>query len=204
MKNYFVSGIGTNIGKTICSAILVEFLKADYWKPIQSGDLDNSDSQKIKELISNTQTQIFPERYLLTQSLSPHAAAEIDKVSIHLDDFILPTTNNDLIMEGAGGLMVPINKKGDLIIDLIQHIKAEVILVSQNYLGSINHTLLSLEILKNRNIPIKGILFNGEPKKSTEDIILEIGGARNLGRIDFTEFVNKSFVRSQGENLNWD
>lgn len=203
MKNYFVTGIGTNIGKTICSAILVEFLKADYWKPIQSGDLDNSDSKKIYDLISNTKSKIFPEQFQLTQPLSPHASAEIDGVSISLEDFILPESENNLIIEGAGGLMVPINNQGDLIVDLIRHLNAEVILISQNYLGSINHTLLSLEVLKSRNIPVKGVLFNGEATQSSEEIILEISEVKNLGRIDFVDFVSKSFVRSQVENLNW-
>src|ERR1041385_3043150 len=147
-KPLFVTGIGTGIGKTIVSAALVEKLKADYWKPIQSGDLDKSDSLSVKNLISNSITKIHPESYRLTQPFSPHKSAAIDGIIIDPDAIQLPKTNNALIVEGAGGLMVPLNNEF-LIIDLIKKLGIEVILVSQNYLGSINHTLLSIYALKN-------------------------------------------------------
>src|SRR4051812_32249696 len=138
----FITGIGTGVGKTIISAIVTEKLKADYWKPIQSGDLDNSDTLKVRDLVSNKTTRFYPETYRLTQPFSPHKSAAIDNVVIDIQTIIPPKTDNQLIIEGAGGLMVPLNDNA-LIIDLIKQLNAQVILVSQNYLGSINHTLLS-------------------------------------------------------------
>lgn len=158
MKRYFVTGIGTDVGKTVVSAILTEALKADYWKPIQAGDLDNTDTMKVKKWVQNLNSVFHPERFLLTQSMSPHAAAKIDEVSIQLKDITLPSTENNLIIEGAGGLMVPINEQ-DLILDLIKNLAVEVIVVSRHYLGSINHTLLTIDALNNAGVPIKGLIF---------------------------------------------
>ncbi|MGE0560829.1 MAG: dethiobiotin synthase [Flavobacteriales bacterium] len=195
MRNYFITGTGTNIGKTIVSAILTEALEADYWKPIQAGDLECSDSLKVKNLISNQKTIIHPEAYLLNQPMSPHAAAKLDKVTIDLDNINLPITQNNLIIEGAGGLMVPLNDN-DLIIDLISKLKAEVILVSQNYLGSINHTILSIEALNHRDIKIAGIIFNGEENKETESFILNYTKLKCLGRIKQHQEITKEIVLS--------
>lgn len=169
-KPLFITGIGTGVGKTVSSAILVESLKADYWKPIQSGDLDYSDTDKVKELVSNGKTVFHPEAYRLTQPFSPHKSAALDGIQIELSKIILPETNNQLIIEGAGGLMVPLNDT-DLMIDLIQKLDAEVILVSQNYLGSINHTLMSAEILISRKLKLSMIIFCGNKDKDTETII---------------------------------
>src|SRR6202000_3413555 len=108
-KLLFVTGIGTGIGKTVVSAVLTEKLKADYWKPVQSGDLDNSDTLKVKSLVSNTVSVFHPETYRLTQPYSPHKSAAIDGISIEKEKFIIPQTNNHLVIEGAGGLMVPLN-----------------------------------------------------------------------------------------------
>lgn len=166
----FITGIGTGVGKTIVSAILVEKFKADYWKPIQSGDLGNSDTALVRSLVSNKQSIFHPEIYRLTQPFSPHKSAALDGIRIELSSFILPETDNQLIIEGAGGLMVPLNEK-DLMIDLIEKFNAEVFLVSQNYLGSINHTLLSGEMLKTRNINLSRIIFCGRQDKSSEEII---------------------------------
>ena len=140
----FVTGIGTEVGKTVIAAILTEALEADYWKPVQAGDLDYSDTHKVRDLVSNDKSVFHPETHALHHPMSPHAAAERDGVEISLDDFQLPQTENNLIVEGAGGLMVPLNSK-DCIIDLIEKLDIEVVLVSRTYLGSINHTLLSVE-----------------------------------------------------------
>lgn len=169
-KPIFITGIGTGVGKTICSAILVENLLADYWKPIQSGDLEYTDTERVRSLISNTKTVFHPEAYRLTQPFSPHKSALLDGITIELDKIVLPESDNQLIIEGAGGLMVPLNDK-DLMVDLIKKFDAEVFLVSQNYLGSINHTLLSAEVLKSRNINLSTIIFCGKEDKSSEDII---------------------------------
>jgi dethiobiotin synthetase len=193
MRKIFVTGIGTDVGKTVVSAILTEALEADYWKPVQAGDLDNSDSIKVENLISNTRTNIHTEGVKLNSPMSPHAAAEIDGLEISLDDFSLPETSNHLIVEGAGGLMVPLNDK-DLIIDLIKELSIEVVLVSQNYLGSINHTILSLDALKNRGLKVLGIIFNGDTNDETEKYILNYSGLPCLGRIAQHTEINKEIV----------
>lgn len=200
-RTIFVTGIGTEVGKTFCSAILVEALKADYWKPIQAGDLHQLDADFVKKVSSNPFIKIHPSRYLLNQAMSPHAAAVLDGVNVTLTDFELPITENHLIIEGAGGLMVPLNVQGDLVVDLIQNLKTEVILVVKNYLGSINHTLLSIELLKQRNIKLLGLIFNGDSNEFSESIILSKTGVKCLGRIpQLTRDLNE-FVVEQAEKI---
>lgn len=172
MKPLFVTGIGTDIGKTIASAVLVEKLQADYWKPVQSGDLHNSDTIKVQKLVDNPVSVFHPEAYRLTQPFSPHKSADLDGITIDIEQIVLPQTNNQLIVEGAGGLMVPLNNR-HLIIDLIEHLDTEVVLVSRNYLGSINHTLLSIDALINRGIAIKTIIFNGNIDEYSQSAIAE-------------------------------
>lgn len=193
MKKYFVTGIGTDVGKSVIAAILTEALEADYWKPVQAGDLDNSDTIKVKSLVSNTKTVFHQEAYQLTEPMSPHAAAKIDEVEIDLEKIQIPETENSLVIEGAGGLMVPLNDKG-LIIDLIEKLNVEVVLVSQNYLGSINHTLLSIDVLKARNIKIAGLIFNGDTNEETESYILKSTGVPCLGRVSQHENINATIV----------
>jgi len=199
-KPLFVTGIGTNIGKTIVSAVLVEKLKADYWKPVQSGDLNKSDSLSIQNLISNTVTKIHQESYKLTQPFSPHKSAAIDGIIIDPDNINLPKTSNALIVEGAGGLMVPLNNEF-LIIDLIKKLNIEVVLVSQNYLGSINHTLLSIHALKSYQIPIRGIIFNGIKDIYSKDFILETTGVELLGHIPQYNMIDKKAVIDAGSYI---
>ncbi|TSD66788.1 dethiobiotin synthase [Inquilinus sp. KBS0705] len=199
-KPLFVTGIGTGIGKTVVSAILVEHLKADYWKPIQSGDLDDSDTKKVKSLVTNSVSVFHPEAYTLTQPYSPHKSAALDGISIDERQIILPQTDNHLIIEGAGGLMVPLNNHF-LMIDLIKQLGAEVILVSQNYLGSINHTLLSIDTLKQRNIPVKGIIFNGDTDSYSEDYILSYAAVKLLGRIPMLTDISKNEVAKIAGNI---
>ena len=191
-RKLFVTGIGTDVGKTIASAILTEALQADYWKPIQAGDLDHSDSSKIKFQISNSKTQILENSYKLNTPASPHYAAQLDGITIDLNQIKEPKTSNHLVSEGAGGLLVPLNNT-DCIIDLIQN-DYEVILVSRHYLGSINHTLLSLEVLKNRNIPCAGIIFSGDENPATESIILAKSGVKFLGRIENEPYFDANVI----------
>ena len=200
MKKYFITGIGTEVGKTIASAIITQALKADYWKPVQAGELNHSDRMKVEALIDNDRTKFHPEAYKLNQPMSPHAAAERDGVEIDISSFKIPQTNNHLVIEGAGGLLVPLNDK-NTILNLIESLKCEVILVSRHYLGSINHTLMSIELLKQRNIRIKGILFNGKENKDTESIITKMSGIEVLGRIDELENLNKSVINSIAQDL---
>lgn len=188
----FITGIGTDVGKTIASAIITEALEADYWKPIQAGDVETSDSHKIKQYISNTKTQIFPNSYLLNTPASPHLAAELDDVVIDLKKIQEPVTQNHLVIEGAGGLFVPLNDT-DTIADLIRT-DYKVIVVSRHYLGSINHTLLTIEALKQRNIDIAGIVFNGYELPSTEDIILKKTGLTMIGRIESEPYFDENVV----------
>ncbi len=199
-KHFFVTGIGTNVGKTVVSAILSESLKATYWKPVQAGDLDNSDSIKVNRLTSDD-VNVLDEKYRLNTPASPHLAAEIDGINIQLSDFSLPTVDGNLIVEGAGGLMVPMNNQGDLYIDLIQKFNLPVILVSMHYLGSINHTLLSIEALKSRNIQIEGIVFVGDENQATEKIILQKTNVRMIARIPLTETVTSDFIKDQSSKI---
>lgn len=203
MSKIFVTGIGTEIGKTFCSAILVEALKADYWKPLQAGELDNLDSDWVRKSISNSETVIHPEKYLLTSPMSPHAAARIDNIKIDIADFETPeTANENLIIEGAGGLLVPLNDDKQTVIDLIPAVADEVILISQNYLGSINHTLLSVEALKARNIPIRGIVFNGERNWETESLVISTTGIKCIGKVPQMKNENlKDFIKTQARQL---
>ena len=171
MRKLFITGIGTDVGKTLVSAIFVESLKADYWKPVQCGNLDNSDTSYVKQLVTSKDSVFHPEAYRLKEPISPHAAAGMEGIEISINEIKLPATQNTLIIEGAGGLMVPLNSVNH-VIDLIIEFNAEVILVAKHYLGSINHTLLSIDALKNRNIPIAGIVFNGERNETSERVIL--------------------------------
>ena len=200
MRKYFITGIGTEVGKTIASAIITQALKADYWKPIQAGELDTSDTMKVQSLVSNEKSKFHTERYRLNEPMSPHASAKKDNITIDINQIDTPKTNNHLIIEGAGGLLVPLNNK-DTILNLIKKTKCEVILISKHYLGSINHSLMSIEILKNNNIPIKGILFNGEENKETEDIIVKMTGINVLGRIEIIKNLNRKKIDDIAEKI---
>ncbi len=193
MKRLFVTGIGTDVGKTVISAILTQKLQADYWKPIQAGELDNTDSMKVSQWVENSTSVIHPEAYRLTQPMSPHAAAERDDVNIEMGNIIIPKTTRNLIIEGAGGLMVPLNQH-DLVIDLISHLQADAVLVSRHYLGSINHTILSIEALRSRNIAIAGIIFNGDENRDTESIIESVCAVPILGRIPKISNLNQHSI----------
>ena len=202
-QSYFITGIGTEVGKTMISAIVTEALEADYWKPIQAGDLEYSDTHKIQDLISNKNTKFHPNAFALKTPMSPHAAAEIDGVAVTSKNIIRPETDNDLVIEGAGGLLVPINET-QTIADLIQPTD-KVILVSRHYLGSINHTLLSLEALFSRGLDCFGIIYGGNETKTTEDIIYEMSGVPVIGRVEeeqeFTAEVIKKYADKFRENL---
>ena len=193
----FITGIGTDVGKTIASAIITEALEADYWKPIQAGDLATSDSHKIQAYLSNEKTVVHPNSYALNTPASPHLAAELDNVIIDINKIVEPKTENHLVVEGAGGIFVPINDS-DTIVDLIQS-DYKVIVVSRHYLGSINHTLLTIEALQNRKITIAGILFNGKENPSTESIILKKSGLNCLGRIDEEPYFDQNVIREYAD-----
>lgn len=193
----FITGIGTDVGKTIASAIITEALEADYWKPIQAGDLDTSDSHKIKAYLSNEKTVIHANSYALNTPASPHLAAELDNVLIDLKEIKEPQTENYLVVEGAGGVFVPINDS-DCVIDLIKE-DYKVVVVTRHYLGSINHTLLTIEALQNRKIDIAGIVFNGEENLATESIILKKTGINCIGRINQEPYFDQNVIREYAD-----
>ncbi|MEJ6583121.1 MAG: dethiobiotin synthase [Crocinitomicaceae bacterium] len=195
MKQYVISGIGTEVGKTVVSAIVSEALQATYWKPVQAGELNDTDSHKVERLTSNV--RVLPELFQLNEPLSPHAAAEIDGVELNISSFILPNVATNLVIEGAGGILVPINKNGLLYADVFQKWNLPVIIVSRHYLGSINHSLLTAEVLKNRGIKIAGWIFVGDENKTTESIILKITGIPMIARIPMVDKVTKEFVTEQ-------
>ena len=189
----FITGISTDVGKTIASAIITEALEADYWKPIQAGDLEHSDSHKIKNYISNDKTVVHENSYQLNTPASPHLAAAIDGITLDLKKIKEPTTKNNLVIEGAGGIFVPLNDT-DCVIDLIQK-EYKVIVVSRHYLGSINHTLLTVEALQNRSLTIAGIVFSGNENASSEAIILKKTGLKLIGRIDEEPYFDRNVIK---------
>jgi len=194
MRKIFVTGIGTDVGKTVVSSVLTEALKADYWKPVQTGSFFSTDTAKVQKWVTNPVSKFHPEGYLLKQYMSPHAAAELEGIDIDINQINIPASTNDtLIMEGAGGLMVPLNRK-EFMVDLIKKFDAEVVLVIQNYLGSINHSLLTIDVLKGRGLNILGIVFNGAPHQLSEDIIVDYSGLKVLGRINKEKDLNSEVI----------
>ena len=195
LKNpLFVTGIGTDVGKTVVSAILCEYYKAKYWKPIQTGKNLGTDNDTLGELVSHSQFACFPEAYLFDEPLSPHVAAELENESIRLSEIKLPTEDSNLIIEGAGGLLVPINYENQTICDLIESLDCSVVLVVKEYLGNINHTLLSLEHLKMRNINVKGLVFVGDELPKTAEIIEKMTGIKTLFRVPVFPLLNKESI----------
>ena len=198
-RQIFVTGISTEVGKTVASAIITQALEADYWKPVQAGELEYTDSDKVASWIDNPISVIHPTAYKLNTPMSPHAAADIDGVTIDLKKLHRPETTNDLVIEGAGGLMVPLTNTL-MIADLIKK-EDLVILVSRHYLGSINHSLLSVNELKSRGLQIAGILFIGEEHPTTESVIASYSGATIIGRIPEAPVVNKDMIATNAQMI---
>lgn len=199
---YFVTAIGTDSGKTVVSAIITQMLGADYWKPVQSGH--PRDTVTVQQLVSSEESLFYHEKYLLNTPASPHAAAAIDQVSIQLDQIVAPVSNRDLVIEGAGGVLVPLNDE-DTILDLVIQLDCEVVLVSNLYLGSINHTLLTFQALQQAGAKIKGLIFNGEPNVESERIIEKKTGLPVLLRVLPEPDVDPDMVVKYAELLksNW-
>jgi len=199
--NFTVAGIGTDVGKTVISAVLCQAFGADYWKPVQAGDLTHSDSDKVKALVDTPNFKIHPEIHRLTAPMSPHAAAKIDDIQIKPSDFQKPDTQGcHLITELAGGLMVPFSNNY-LTIDLIQDLGDPVILVINSYLGSINHTLLSLELLRQRNVTLFGVIFNGQTNMESREIILQYSGVRVMADIPHAERLDRDFIQTHAQDI---
>lgn len=198
MNSYFVTGISTEVGKTIASAILVEALEADYFKPVQAGELDNCDTKNVQRLISNSVSVFHPNSYALKTPMSPHGAAELDGLTIDLKQIKRPKTKNNLVIEGAGGLMVPLNNS-ETILDLIQP-KDKVIVVSRHYLGSINHTLLTINTLKERGFNV-ALIYSGDEHKSTESIIEKMTNVSVIGKINDEPYFDKNVITEYAEEF---
>ena len=199
MRKVFVTGIGTDIGKTIVASVLTEALQADYWKPIQCGSLELTDTERVKRLVDSKQSVFHPEAYRLKSPVSPHYAAEIENKKIHWGRLKVPETENTLVIEGAGGILVPFNYKGETMLDMAINWEAEVVIVTRNYLGSINHTLLTIKVLQDSGVKVLGIIFNGETNVPTEDVIIKSTGIKVLGRIkeeyEFTKGLIRDYAR---------
>lgn len=195
MRKIFVTGIGTDVGKTIVAAILTEALQADYWKPLQCGSLELTDTDRVKRLVSSSSTVFHEEGYRLAMPASPHQAAKAEDKKIQLGKLTPPETENTLIIEGAGGVLVPYNYRGDTMVEIIKHCDAEVIIVASSYLGSINHTLLTLEYLKTQDVNILGVIFNGESNPESEQVILNKSKLTCLGRIAQEFEISKDIVK---------
>lgn len=196
-SNIFISGTDTGIGKTVVSAMMTLGLSATYWKPVQSGLEEETDTEFVKRVTGLPDTHFKPERYRLQEPLSPHASAAIDGVSISLDDFQLPDTgSNNLVVEGAGGLLVPLNDD-DMIIDLIEKFRLPVLLVVRSELGTLNHTFLSLEALRNRNIPIIGVVMNGPKNESNRKAIEKYGRVEVLGEIEPLQTLDPKTLKNE-------
>jgi len=199
MKQLFITGIGTEVGKTICSAVLTQYFKADYWKPVQSGDLEYTDTHKIESWTENT--VCHPETYRFKLAASPHQSAREENVQIDLDQFHLPETQNSLIVEGAGGLMVPLTDD-IFMIDLIEKLDLPVALVVRNYLGCINHTLLSIMALEQKKLKLEYLILNGVFPPDTERVICNfIKRETRIIRIPEINQPTKDSIKAAAEQL---
>ena len=195
MRKFFVTGIGTDVGKTFVSAILVEALGADYWKPVQTGSFYGTDRELIQKLISREDSILHSEVYNFEQPVSPHYAAAIANSKIEIDKILIPETQNkNMVIEGAGGVMVPIDEAGHFMIDLIEKLECEVVLVSQNYLGSINHSLLTIQAIHNRGLKIGTLIFNGPRNESSEKIIIAACQANKVKYVNKETIVGKETI----------
>lgn len=204
MKSIFITGTGTGIGKTICSAILTEALQADYWKPIQAGYEDGTDAGTVRQLITNTKTVIHPEVYKLALPASPHLSARAEQLTIDTNKIAdihasMEKRNDYLLIEGAGGIMVPVNDH-EFVIDLVSKLNAAAIIVSRNYLGSINHSLLTAMALKQYHIPVLGWMFTDEFMHYESELV-NWTGIPKIGTIPWQTRIDPAFISSEAERL---
>lgn len=202
----FITGIGTDVGKTLVAAIVTEALEADYWKPVQAGLEEGTDAMRVRSLLSNHRSQIHPELYRLTTPASPHIAARIDQVTINIDAIAAEAKriqaeqpNRQLIIEGAGGLLVPLSPQ-HTVADLIRALQAKLILVSRNYLGSINHSLLTAAWCRHNHVPVAGWIFTDD-YLYYDDEIVGWSGYPSLGRIPHLSVINAATIREQAQRL---
>lgn len=195
-KQVFVTGIDTGVGKTLASAVLAKTWQADYWKPIQCGIEEGTDARTIEGLLGpEHRGRIYPERYVLQLPQSPHVAARAENLSLKLSDWILPKTTNPLIVEGAGGCLVPLNQE-DCILDLAKFLGLPVVLVTRFYLGCFNHTLLSIEAIQRRGLAIAGLILNGGAAPDFQEFIERKTGSKFIGVIPQLPLVSASAIEN--------
>ncbi len=192
-RQLFVTGTDTGIGKTVISAILMAGLKGKYWKPIQSGLEETTDTQWIKEVTTLPENHFFPETYRLKQPLSPHASAAAEGIHIDLEAFQLPNTEEHLIVEGAGGIMVPLNET-HLMLDLMKKLDIPVLLVARSELGTINHTLLSLEQMRRHGVEVFGVIMNGPRNPNNREAIEHFGNVSVRAEIEPLSEINRNIL----------
>lgn len=185
----FITGTGTDIGKTIVSSWICAHTGYDYFKPIQSGDLDNTDSDKVERLAA---VKVHKEIYRFSNPLSPHIASKLENISIDIQKIKLPKSNN-LIIEGAGGVLVPINQE-NYVIDIIKKFASPVIIVASTNLGTINHTLLTIEALRKRSIEILGVIMYGDENIENNLSIANYGKIEILGHLPIVDNLSKNFL----------
>lgn len=194
MSRFIVTGTDTGIGKTVVSATLMLGLDGAYWKPVQAGTDEETDTQIVRRLTGLPEERFFLESHVLRSPLSPHRAAELDGIEIDVENLVPPEASRPLLIEGAGGTMVPLTRSA-LLVDIFRRWKAPVILCARTALGTINHTLLSVEALKARSVPIHGIVFIGEDNPDTIRTIADFSRERILGRIPVLEKLDRETLR---------
>lgn len=203
MKPIFISGIGTGIGKTLIAAVITEALQADYWKPVQAGMEPETDRSRIGALISNVKTVIHPETYIFSLPASPHIAARKENIRISLrrivEDYDRMDHQRPLVIEGAGGLMVPLNED-EFVIDLVEQLDARLVLVSRNYLGSINHSLLTADICRSRGLEVSGWIFNDQYMDYAQEIAAW-SGLPVLFSLPVLDSISKETIAATGERF---
>ena len=221
MPNFIIAGIGTEVGKTVVSAILTTLFQGDYWKPVQTGEEEVSDTSMMQTLIDTTKHRIHPPAYSFKAPVSPHAASRMENTSINPDNILLPHTLRPLIIEMAGGIFTPLSlsstavskslflnssdlwiaskPRGWINLDLFKCWQGTWILVSKHYLGSINHTLLTHYALKQHNIHPAGLIFNGKPDLDTEEAILQASKLPLLGRLLPEPTINPKTIQKYAE-----
>ena len=202
-KQFFVTGTDTDVGKTVVSAMLTLGLNASYWKPIQSGTLPCTDTEWVKKMTQLPPSHFFPEAYRLSQPLSPHASALHDKIKIDLEKIVmpnLPVESSHLIVEGAGGVLVPLNDK-KMMIDLIKKLNIPVVVVCRSTLGTIHHTLLTLQHLRLHEIPVFGVIMNGPKNEGNRQAITHYGKVNVLAELEPIQDISKATLLQVFKNI---
>ena len=204
VQTVFVTGIGTGVGKTVISTIIAEALQADYWKPIQAGYDEGTDSDWVRSMLSNSRSKVYPEVYRFQLAASPHISAReesrvisLEKIFAAFSQHIAP--GRRLVMEGAGGLMVPLNEH-ELVMDLVKKLNAKIILVSRHYLGSINHSLLTAQVCRQKNLRVAGWIFNDSFMDYETDIV-QWSGYPKLATIGSLPVIDKQMIKEKAAEV---